>query len=100
MLLGSLSMANPMADDKNVVSGLVFEPQPWRKEAACGQLPTYLFYPTGKSEGARTDEEQAKAVCSLCPVREQCLEFALVHDERYGVWGGTTPEERRHPKQP
>jgi len=34
-------------------------------------------------------------VCTGCPVRAQCLEHALAHDERYGVWGGTSERERR-----
>jgi WhiB family redox-sensing transcriptional regulator len=89
-----------MADNNNVISALIFEPQPWHKDAVCDQLPTDLFFPSGKSEGARTDEERAKEVCSLCPVQAECLEFALVHEERYGIWGGTTPDERRHLKRP
>jgi WhiB family redox-sensing transcriptional regulator len=44
---------------------------------------------------------EAKAICwgkydgRPCPLLSQCLEFALVNNERFGVWGGTTPEERR-----
>ena len=45
-------------------------------------------------------EEEAKAVCTgkfdnrVCPLLEQCLEFALENNERFGIWGGTTPAER------
>lgn len=45
--------------------------------------------------------EEAKAICHgtydgrECPLLAQCLEFALINNERFGVWGGTTPEERR-----
>ena len=67
----------------------------WRSEAACGQLPKDLFFPPGNSDVTRADEERAKEVCAVCPVRSQCLEFALENDERFGVWGGTTPNERR-----
>ena len=38
---------------------------------------------------------EAKAVCAQCPVKQQCLEHALEFDERHGIWGGTTPTERR-----
>ena len=38
--------------------------------------------------------ETAKAVCVRCPVRAQCLDYAVALGIRHGVWGGTTPEER------
>lgn len=37
----------------------------------------------------------AKAVCAECIVRDECLEYALDHGERFGVWGGTSERERR-----
>jgi hypothetical protein len=37
----------------------------------------------------------AKAVCMRCPVRQRCLDYAIAHNERHGVWGGTTVEDRR-----
>ncbi len=46
------------------------------------------------------DTEEAKAIClgtfdnRPCPLRESCLEFALVNNERYGVWGGMSVDER------
>lgn len=39
-------------------------------------------------------QQTAKAVCAGCPVRESCLSYALVADERIGVWGGTGEKER------
>jgi WhiB family redox-sensing transcriptional regulator len=41
---------------------------------------------------ARTDA--AKDVCSRCPVRAECLAFALANGEEFGVWGGMDPDER------
>lgn len=41
------------------------------------------------------DEEGARELCRRCPVQPECLDYALAADERYGVWGATTPEERR-----
>ncbi|MBC9820515.1 WhiB family transcriptional regulator [Terrabacter sp. MAHUQ-38] len=35
----------------------------------------------------------AKLLCASCPVRARCLDHALEFEE-FGVWGGTTPEER------
>jgi WhiB family redox-sensing transcriptional regulator len=41
------------------------------------------------------ENRQAKKLCVACPCMLECLEFALVNDERHGIWGGTTPHERQ-----
>ncbi len=41
------------------------------------------------------DFRVAKKLCGECPVRQQCLEYALVANERHGIWGGMTLKERR-----
>jgi WhiB family redox-sensing transcriptional regulator len=51
-----------------------------------------LFFPP-EEDGENVDE--AKQICSECFVRDQCLESALESHETFGVWGGTTPRERR-----
>lgn len=38
---------------------------------------------------------EAKAVCSACAVRTECLEFALADSTIVGVWGGLSETERR-----
>ena len=62
----------------------------WRRQAACRDMDTDVFFPL-------TDEEAgpAKAVCATCPVRAECLEFALASRQHDGVWGGLTESERR-----
>lgn len=41
-------------------------------------------------------QEQAKKICNdTCPVRRQCLAYAILNKEEYGVWGGTIYEERK-----
>lgn len=62
----------------------------WRREAACREMDTDVFFPL-------TDEEAgpARAVCATCPVRAECLEFALASGQHDGVWGGLTETERR-----
>ncbi len=64
----------------------------WMDRASCkGKDPTgEIFYPV---RGA--DVTQAKRICAGCPVREDCLEYAIRHQERFGVWGGTTEGRRR-----
>lgn len=37
----------------------------------------------------------AKKLCGMCPVRAQCLEFALVNNELHGVWGGMATKDRQ-----
>ena len=41
----------------------------------------------------------AKRVCAKCEVREQCLKWAIDHDERFGIWGGMSERERRRYKR-
>lgn len=71
------------------------DPQEWRDRAACRGVATELFYPNGRQRG---DQMQAIAICEACPVRTDCLQWALANfDNRndYGVWGGTTAKQRR-----
>ncbi len=67
----------------------------WRSSAACRTEDPDLFFPIGTSGPALMQTEQAKAVCRQCPVREQCLEWALETGQSLGVWGGTSETERR-----
>ena len=62
----------------------------WQDRAACRQLSVELFFPPAEQEA-----HEAKAMCALCEVRQTCLEFATAAGERFGVWGGLTPQERR-----
>lgn len=62
----------------------------WRKHASCQGLDPLIFYPVSEEAA-----EEAKAVCYECPVREPCLDYALMNRERDGVWGGATERERR-----
>lgn len=62
----------------------------WRMLGACRGLDAGIFYPED-DEAA----EVAKSVCDGCGVRPMCLEHALSHREKVGVWGGATERERR-----
>lgn len=61
----------------------------WIKRGSCVGA-THLFFP-GKSSSWKTAE--AKRLCSTCPVRKQCLEYALKYSPT-GVWGGTSGNDR------
>jgi WhiB family redox-sensing transcriptional regulator len=67
----------------------------WRLDAACRYLDPELFFPVGTAGPAVQQIDQAKQVCHACPVREQCLGWALAHDPTLGIWGGTTEDQRR-----
>ena len=70
----------------------------WHLNAACRGPESALFFPPTLPE--RRDERElrearAKAICSQCDVRQDCLEFALRVREPHGIWGGLTEAERR-----
>ena len=68
----------------------------WRRYAACRTVDPELFYPTAQSGPAHQAQvAEAKAVCARCPVREQCLSWAI-EDLPHGVAGGLTETERSH----
>lgn len=62
----------------------------WRDDAACRGLDPAKWYP---HTGERNDV--AKAICAGCPVRAECLEFAIAAREDFGIWGGMSERERR-----
>jgi WhiB family transcriptional regulator, redox-sensing transcriptional regulator len=66
----------------------------WRHGSACADIDTELFFPVGKTGPAVLQIEAAKAVCTGCEARVACLYFAVTTNQEYGVWGGTSEEER------
>jgi WhiB family transcriptional regulator, redox-sensing transcriptional regulator len=66
----------------------------WQERALCAQTDPEAFFP---EKGGSTRE--AKRICLGCEVRDACLEYALAHDERFGIWGGLSERERRRLKR-
>ena len=62
----------------------------WQEQSLCAQTDPEAFFP---EKGGSTRE--AKKVCGSCEVRTECLDYALRHDERFGIWGGLSERERR-----
>lgn len=62
----------------------------WRAGAACRGVDPNVFFPLSEEEAG-----PAKAICATCPVRDQCLDYALDTRQGDGVWGGLTEVERR-----
>jgi WhiB family transcriptional regulator, redox-sensing transcriptional regulator len=67
----------------------------WRHRAACRDEDPELFFPLSDVGPGARQAAEAKAVCARCPVREQCLRYALENGLDHGVFGGTTERERR-----
>jgi WhiB family redox-sensing transcriptional regulator len=69
----------------------------WQPVALCRGNRSHLFFPPSTAE--RKDERErrelrAKSICSVCPVKGPCLEYAMQIREPYGIWGGLTEAER------
>ncbi len=62
----------------------------WRDDALCAQVGGDLWFP--EKGGSVMD---ARKICAQCPVAEQCLQYALDTNQRDGIYGGTTPMQRR-----
>ncbi len=81
----------------------------WQERAVCANDPAVSpedFFPEGKfvknSPEYRHHVSKMKALCNICPVRQECLQFADEHFEQEGIWGGMTGAQRkarRYPRQ-
>ena len=100
-ILGDGPLKHPEEPDAEVLS-LLFGggddvdegPLAWQERALGAQTDPEAFFP---EKGGSTRE--AKRVCATCEVREECLEYALANDERFGIWGGMSERERRKLKR-
>ena len=63
---------------------------PWHARGACRSADVRIFFPR-----ANEDAAPAREYCDTCPVAVECLSHALETRQRHGVWGGTTPKQRR-----
>jgi WhiB family transcriptional regulator, redox-sensing transcriptional regulator len=75
------------------VNALPLDPLPpdvWQDRAACFGIEPDVFFPVSEEEAG-----PALAFCTVCPIQRDCLAWALKNGERYGVWGGTTEQQRR-----
>lgn len=68
----------------------------WRKQAICRDTDPDLFFPVGTTGYALVQIDRAKEVCGECPVKVDCLDYALETNQDSGIWGGTSEEERRN----
>jgi WhiB family redox-sensing transcriptional regulator len=79
-----------------VALGIIHET--WHLKASCRGPESAWFFPPPlpeRREERERRETKAKEICFVCPVRRECLEFALRVREPHGIWGGLTEAERR-----
>ena len=68
-------------------------------DEADDQTLLFLFGGDEGDKGPLAWQERALCAQTSCEVREECLEYALAHDERFGIWGGLSERERRKLKR-
>lgn len=66
----------------------------WRDDAACSGMDGEIWFPVVHTPGWEDQLARAKKICAACPVRQECLEYALDTGQRAGVWGGLSEKER------
>jgi len=70
----------------------------WRMYAECrGDNAVHFFAPSHFERKPEKDarENAARTLCRRCPVRDECLDYAMTVDEPHGIWGGMNELERR-----
>jgi WhiB family redox-sensing transcriptional regulator len=73
-----------------------YEYEEWREGAACADDTAGIFFPDEGDVGAI---QRAKSICAECPVAGDCLSYAIETNQSVGIWGATTPRERRKLKR-
>jgi WhiB family redox-sensing transcriptional regulator len=66
---------------------------PWREAASCLEVTDDVTFFPDKDDIRGIGK--AKAVCSTCPVADECLSWAIESNQTEGIWGGHTSRERR-----
>ena len=67
-------------------------PPAWMSHGLCTRADPDAWFP---EKGHKDLARAATRVCARCPVRRLCLAYALANREQHGIWGGTTPRQRR-----
>ena len=72
----------------------------WWDHAACRGMNIDLFIFEFGERHINRKIKEAKAVCAVCPVRQECLDealkFSTTRQDCCGIWGGLTWKERSH----
>lgn len=73
--------------------------QAWMEQGVCYDTQSNLWFPYGDDASVASysysvQTAQAKELCFTCPVRVECLTFAIRTSQHFGIWGGLDPDER------
>ena len=85
-----LSLMSPGGAGPDEIFAATLARPRWQERAACRGSLEATFFPSRGVSGATP----AMALCAVCTVRRDCLEFALADSSLVGIWGGTTEKER------
>jgi WhiB family redox-sensing transcriptional regulator len=88
--VGEIVVADAALGDVLAVAGGAARPR-WMDRAACRGRPGRWWF-------TASTRRRAIRICQRCPVRDECLAYAIDYDEQYGVWGGLTAGERCAPR--
>lgn len=66
---------------------------PWEGALCREHDPRMWFQDQGA--GHILIQREAQAICRACPLQSACLEYALLHNIEFGVWGGLTAHDRK-----
>jgi len=89
--LGKLSHPSSLTFFNNIKED---DTNSWRNKASCLGAPTEFFFPA-----SRETSDYGKEICAACPVREECLDYAIENKRHFGVWGGTDANRREKIRQ-
>ena len=71
----------------------------WREHSACSTVSKNVFFDYNSVSLPKVQkkayEQEALDTCASCPVHTQCYEFAVKNNEKYGIWAGTFPDQRK-----
>lgn len=87
----NIELAAPLEDCvRDVIDIDLLRPR-WMRKAACLGQGFDPWFPTDE---AGEQGDAARWVCAGCPVRDECLDYALSARIRHGLWGGLSGRER------
>ena len=67
-------------------------PEAWMDDAECTQYPPDMWFP---NIGDKHTADKANGICDGCPVKMQCLEYAMRHGFDEGIFGGMNGRARQ-----
>ena len=83
-----------LLEAKELIKNKTYE---WKPRASCINVDSLIFIPSEiRGKSISKNYQQAKKYCFQCPVRTECLAYALVHNLDVGIFGGLTPQERKN----